>query len=109
MNSILAFIFAPLIRVSPFVIKKLTPILLDTDVRLWKAAYPLAVGIVLDLADNGKIDGWDKHKVCVQQLKAAVLATGKFELGRIKDLHLGQIVLAAYADELGLSSPAVSK
>lgn len=100
MTAILAFLVAPLLRVSPFIIERLTPILLSSSAKLWKAAYPVALGIVMDLADNGQIDGLDKHREAINQLQVALKDTGKFTAEEIDKLHLGQVVLAAYASTL---------
>lgn len=105
MSAVLAFLFAPLLRVSPYVLAQLRPILIASSARIWKAAYPIAVGIVKDLADDGKfndsqaVDGLDKHKAAVQRLHLALIATGKFSADEINKLHLGQIILAAYANQ----------
>jgi hypothetical protein len=103
MNAIIAFIVAPLIRVSPFVLKRLAPIFLSANAKVWKAAYPVAVGIVRDLMDNGHLDGLDKHKLAVKELETNLVATGRFAAGEVSALHLGQIILAAYAEQLGLA------
>jgi hypothetical protein len=86
-----------LTHVSPFVLAKIKPILISAGEEFWKVAYPLAVDIVKEL-ESQTMSGWDKHKTAVQNLKAAVIATGKFAEKEIEDLHLGQIILVAFAN-----------
>jgi hypothetical protein len=88
-------------KVSPVILQDLKPILASAETQLWTTAYPLAVQIVVSVAKNG-LNGFDAHSAAVKQLEAAVLATGKTVLTSIEKLHLGQIILAAYAN-----SPAI--
>ena len=57
----------------------------------------MAVAIVKDLADNGQLDGLDRHKAGVLRLEQELIATGKFAASELGKLQLGQIILAAYA------------
>lgn len=100
---IVAFLLTQLLRVSPFVIKTMTPILLTASEDVWKHAYPLAQEIVADLFDNFKLDGLDKHKLAVQQLEGLLITDGKFVVRgtlTVTRAALGQIVLAAYSNAL---------
>jgi hypothetical protein len=98
---ILAYFGVQLVKLSPFIIKQMSPILLAAGEDVWKHAYPLAVGIVKDLMDNGKLDGMDKHKEAVRQLEAAMMQDGKFVVKgalKVSQAVLSQIVLSAYAN-----------
>lgn len=96
-----AFLAAQLIRLSPFIYQQMKPILFSASEDVWRHAYPLAAGFVKDLSDDGKIEGWDRHKQAVKQLEAAMLADGKFVVKgtlQVSEAVLGQIVLAAYTN-----------
>lgn len=83
--------------VSPFVLSKVEPILVAADEQLWQNAWPLAVTIVKQLASQAVAgNGLDLHKTAVQQLEAALLATGKFVITEAIKAQLGQIVLSAF-------------
>jgi hypothetical protein len=84
-------------RVSPFVLAQMKPILVSAEENLWKTAYPLAVDIVRGLF-TGNQSGLDKHATAVKQLEDALIASGKIVVTGVVRLHLGQIVLAAYAN-----------
>jgi hypothetical protein len=88
-------------KVSPIVLQDLKPILASADENLWKTAFPLAVQVVEQVFKSG-ITGFDAHSAAVKQLESAVIATGKITFTAVTRLHLGQIVLAAYAN-----SPAI--
>lgn len=108
---IAAFLLTQLIRVSPFVIKTMTPILLAASEDVWKKAYPLAQGIIADLMDNLHLDGLDKHKLAVKQLEAALVVDGKLVVKgtlKVSRAALGQIVLAAYANAVAKVEVAVA-
>lgn len=102
LSAVGAYLAAKLVSLSPFIIGKMKPILIEAGEDVWQHAYPLAVNFVKDLADNGKIDGLDKHKVAVQQLEEALIKDGKFVANgtlQVSKVVLGQIVLSAYANE----------
>ncbi len=88
-------------KVSPFVLIQMRPILVSAEQNLWITAYPIAVQLVKQL-EAGNLSGLDKHSTAVTQLEAALVATGKIVVTGVVRLHLGQIVLAAYAN-----SPAI--
>ncbi len=95
--TIAAFLLAAFVKVSPYVLQQLKPILATAEGSIWKAAYPLAVAIVADLA-KGNLQGLDKHKAAVLQLEQAMVAAGHIALGQVAHVHWGQIILAAYAN-----------
>lgn len=100
-SSIGAYVAAQLIRLSPFIYRKMKPILFAASEDVWSHAAPLAVGFIRDLADNGKIDGWQKHAVCCRQLEAALLADGKFVVKgvlQVSGVVIGQIVLSEFVN-----------
>lgn len=101
MGKFLEYLFGPLMHVSPFILSKMIPILVDSDIKLWKAAYPLAAAIVKDLT-HSDLQGLARHAAAVKELEVQVIALGKFELDKIKTFHFGQLILAAYANEFGL-------
>jgi hypothetical protein len=98
--AVAAFIAAGLVRVSPQIFAALKPLLISSSEDVWKVGYPLAIGIVKDLMDNGRLDGLDKHKEGVKQLKSAIIATAKVDVAKIKDMHLGLMILTAYANSI---------
>jgi len=100
--TIAAFLLYPFVRVSPYVLTQLRALLASSGSRIWKAGYPLAIGIIKDLEDNGKLDGFEKHKAGVQNLKAALVATGKFDAAEIEKQIpiLCHMILTAYVNEL---------
>lgn len=101
LSAVGAYVAAQLIRLSPFIYSKMKPLLLAAGEDVWRHATPLAVGFIRDLADNGKIDGWEKHKLACQQLEAALLADGKFVVNgtlQVSRAVIGQIVLSAFVN-----------
>lgn len=100
---ILAYVGIQLIKLSPFIVAQMKPLLFSAGEDVWQHAYPIAVGIVKDLADNGKIDGLDKHKLAVQALNRVLFMDGKFVAKgtlQVSMAVLSQIVLSAYANSL---------
>lgn len=101
LSSIGAYVAAQLIRLSPFIYSRIKPLLFAAGEDVWRHATPLAVGFIKDLADNGKIDGWQKHALCCRQLEAALLADGKFVVKGVLQVSravIGQIVLSEFAN-----------
>jgi hypothetical protein len=83
-------------KLSPVVLNDLKPILASVDDNLWNTAFPLAVQIVESVAKSG-FSGFDAHSVAVKQLESMILAGYRTTLTAVEKLHLGQIILAAYA------------
>jgi hypothetical protein len=97
---LLAYVGVQLIRMSPFIAAQMKPILLAAGEDVWVHATPIAVGIVRDLADNGRLDGMQKHVEAVKQLESVLLSDGKFVVKgtlKVSTTVLIQIVLSAYA------------
>jgi hypothetical protein len=100
--TIAAALIAAFVRVSPFVLAALKPILANAEASLYKTAWPIALELVVDVENDiatKNLPGLLQHKEVVDRLYKAVLATGKVAENQILHLHLGQIALAAYAEK----------
>lgn len=110
MNTILIILASLFIKASPAVLKAMSPILASASKSMWKLAFPIAEQIVQDVEKSG-LAGFEKHKTAVLELEKQLLATGKVAAAQISHLHLGQIVLAAFAhkvaDPVELVPPAI--
>ena len=59
--SLQTLLVATLAKCGWEVLRRMLPVIGRQSRNVWRAAFPLATGIVADLADNAKLDGLEKR------------------------------------------------